>query len=175
MLAFDLETTGLDPSRDAITCACAYDPAAGIDRLFFPPLGDDLGPFFALLDAAPVLCAFNGARFDLKFLETRHALPAERVGAWALKLYDIYEACSLAFGSAFSLNALLGANGHACKTGSGKEAIVLAEQGRWEELGSYCRMDTVKTHEASSALCVRLPLRGRSGVFLERGAFVYRP
>ena len=175
MLAFDLETTGLDPAAHAVTCACAYDPLSGIDVTFFPPLGDDLQPFFALLDAAPVLCAFNGARFDIPFLQTRYQLPEERVRPWILKLYDVYEACRLAFGAGFSLNALLDANGLESKTGSGREAITLAEQGRWDELGAYCRMDTVKTYEAAALPRLRLPLRGRTAAVLRMGQFVHEP
>ena len=76
MLSFDLETTGLDPISHDVTCACAYDPDAGVDRLFFFGLGDDPEGFFALLDAAPVLCAFNGAKFDVPFLQAKPDLIA---------------------------------------------------------------------------------------------------
>jgi len=67
MLAFDIETTGLDKNARA-TCACAYDPDAGIDQLFFFKDGTQ-EDFFALLDQADSLCAFNGARFDIPFLQ----------------------------------------------------------------------------------------------------------
>jgi len=174
MLAFDLETTGLDPEVDDVTCACAYDPDAGVDLTFFFQGGDGDTPeaFFALLDGAPRLCAFNGARFDLPFLQARYGIPDARVGRWALKLYDLYEACRLGFDSGFSLNAVLGANGMDCKTGTGGDAVVLAREGRWEELGAYCRQDTVKTREVSCLASVRLPLRsGRAVVRALAGRF----
>ena len=175
MLAFDLETTGLDPSTATVTCACAYDPSAGIDRVFYfsrPEGADSPEAFFALLDAAARLCAFNGARFDLPFLQARYGLSDARVGGWMLKLYDLYEACRLGFDSGFSLNALLAANGMESKTGTGADAIVLAREGRWDELGEYCRQDTVKTHAVSSLTRPVLPLRrGRPVVRVLGGGF----
>lgn len=162
MLAFDLETTGLDPRTCNVTCACAYDPDAGIDRLFFfarPEHCDPFEEFFALLDSAERLCAFNGARFDIPFLQARYGLSDARVGGWMLKLYDLYEACRLGFDAGFSLNSLLSANGMDSKTGTGADAIVLAREGRWEELGEYCRQDTIKTHAVSSLQRPILPLR----------------
>lgn len=170
MLAFDLETSGLDPEVDEVTCACAYDPDAGVDLTFYfrGGAGDTPEAFFALLDQSPRLCAFNGARFDLPFLQARYAIPDARVGRWALKLYDVYEACRLGFDSGFSLNALLAANGLDSKTGTGGDAVVLAREGRWEELGAYCRQDTVKTRAVSCLASIRLPLK--SGRAVVRGA-----
>jgi len=75
MLSFDLETTGLNPATCAITCACAYDPERGIERYFLFPLGDDPEEFLQLLDEADRLCAFNGARFDIPFLQVALGLP----------------------------------------------------------------------------------------------------
>jgi hypothetical protein len=99
MLAFDLETTGLDPRDCLITCAAVCDPDAGLERVFFfarlgvdgrlVPLLDDAEEFMLLLDRADRLCAFNGARFDLPFIQ--HVLGADpvRVSAWRLKLHDV--------------------------------------------------------------------------------------
>lgn len=166
MLAFDLETTGLDPAVDRVTCASVY-AGDGAGRVFF--FGGDGRPcdgtdtpeaFFALLDGAARLCAFNGARFDIPFLQARYALTDARVGAWVLKLCDLYEACRLAFGSAFSLNALLAANGMESKTGTGGDAVALARAGRWGELGAYCLQDAAKTHAVSRLARVLLPTRG---------------
>lgn len=92
--------------------------------------------------------------------QERFDIPNDRVAAWRLKLHDLYEACYLSFGGGFSLNALLTANNIEVKTGSGKEAISLALEERWEELGEYCRQDTIKTHYVSSLPYVRVPVRG---------------
>jgi uncharacterized protein YprB with RNaseH-like and TPR domain len=35
MLAFDIETEGLDSDRDGITVASVYDPDRGIKKTFF--------------------------------------------------------------------------------------------------------------------------------------------
>jgi hypothetical protein len=157
MLAFDLETTGLDPLTDQITCAGAYDPDSGIERVFFFSLGDSPEEFMALLDRADRLCAFNGARFDLPFIQ--HALGADpgRVSAWRLKLHDVFEGCKLALGVTFPLKALLEINNMQGKTGSGENAIQLAQAERWQELGDYCLHDTRVTHEVSSLDKILLP------------------
>jgi hypothetical protein len=147
MLSFDIETTGLDPREAVVTCACACAPDAGVSATFLageegvplePGRVMDLGEFFRLMDRAGTLCAFNGARFDVPFLQTVYGIDDARVGGWQLKLRDLYEGTYRAFGSAFSLNALLAANGAESKTGTGREAIALARLGEWRKLGDYC-------------------------------------
>lgn len=179
MLAFDLETTGLDPRKDSVTCAAVCDPGAGIERVFVFPPGEDHGAkaaeFMRLLDEAPRLCGFNAARFDLEFIQHRLGASADRVRAWRLKLHDVYEGCKLALDVTFPLQALLCANGLGGKTGCGQDAIVLARDGRWDELASYCLNDTARTHEVSSLDLIALPrTRGffmrRDGSFVQPGA-----
>ena len=157
MLAFDLETTGLDPRTDKITCASAYDPDAGIDRAFLLCAGEDPAEFLALLDSADRLCAFRGGGFDLPFLQHSLGVPAARVRSWRLKLHDVFEGCQLALGVTFSLDALLAANGLEGKTGSGREAIVMARDGRWDELARYCLHDARVTHRVSCLDRILLP------------------
>lgn len=167
MLAFDLETSGLDPRRHLITCAAVSDPEAGLERVFFfarleaggelVPALDDAEEFMSMLDAADRLCAFNGARFDLAFLRHSLGVSAERVRSWRLKLHDVYEGCRLALCVTFPLDALLAANGLEGKTGSGKEAIAMAQEGRWDELAAYCSHDTRVTHRVSSLDRILLP------------------
>ena len=147
LLAFDIETTGLTDS-DTVTCVCGYDPARGVHFGRCTPAGEACEEFLALLDAAPLLCAFNGVRFDVPFLARRWSVPAERAGSWVRKLIDPYEACKLVLGKTFSLDKLLAANGIACKTASGLEAVEMARGKRWDELLEYCMHDTVKTHQA---------------------------
>ena len=172
MLAFDLETTGLNPETDLITCAAAYDPDAGIERVFFFSRGDDPEEFLALLDGADRLCAFNGARFDIPFLQAAFKPAAGRVLSWRLKLHDVYEACRLALCVTFPLQALLDINGLAGKTGSGADAIRLAREERWQELGDYCLHDTRMTHRVSSLASIRLP-KTRDICMDARGAFAF--
>jgi hypothetical protein len=180
MLAFDLETSGLNPRECLITCAAVCDPDAGVERVFFfarledsklVPVLDDAEEFMRLLDQAPRLCAFNGARFDLPFI--RHQLGASpgRVARWRLKLHDVFEACKLALSVTFPLSALLELNGLPGKTGSGADAIQLALDGDWPRLGEYCLNDTRVTHRVSSMGAIRLPKTRVGLVFTGRGAF----
>jgi hypothetical protein len=104
--------------------------------------------FLAMMDDAPLLCAFNGVRFDLPFLARRWGIPDERVGGWVRKMVDPFEACKLALNRTFSLNKLLVANGLPVKTGSGLEAVRMAHEKRWGELAEYCMHDTKMTHAA---------------------------
>lgn len=155
MLAFDIETTGLDPLSCEITCACAWGDAVRATFIF--PTGDDPEEFMRLLDEADRLCCFNGVQFDIPFMRARWGVPEERVAAWRLKVHDVFEGCRLGLGLTFSLGALLAANGQASKTGSGADAVELARAGRWEELGSYCLADARLTHSVSSLARIRIP------------------
>ena len=88
-MSFDIETTGLDPHVCSVTCACAYAPEAGLKETFFGP---DIPKLLDLMDRAHTLCAFNGARFDIPFLQTRCEIecsPAGRgsSGSWAQVRY----------------------------------------------------------------------------------------
>lgn len=157
MLAFDLETTGLDPAVDQITCAAAYDPDAGIERVFFFLNGDDPEEFMGLLDNAERLCAFNGASFDLPFIAARLGPDVSRVGRWRLKLHDVFVACKWGIGVTFPLQCLLDVNGLPGKTGEGRDAIKLYHAGDWDALGQYCLNDTRRTHQVSSLGSIILP------------------
>lgn len=175
MLAFDLETTGLDPKKHVVTCACVYSRIHSIDACFFFNR-DDPEVFFKMLDDAPVLCAFNGARFDLPFLQVIHYFPfyfsflflitifqissgvdARRIYQWRLKLFDVYETCKLGLGVTFSLNSLLAANGMMGKSGDGGKAVSMFNEGRYAELASYCRDDTVLTYNVSTLDVIQIP------------------
>jgi len=137
MLAFDIETTGLQ-STDTITAACLYDPDNNINKTYIFALGSDYNDLIREMDNAEQLCAFNGARFDIPFMQKEWNIPPEKIQAWRLKLFDIYETSMQVFKKGFSLNQLLSYNNIPNKTGHGKEAIMLAQQAMWSELGEYC-------------------------------------
>ena len=161
MLAFDIETTGVHAGVDVVTCACAYDPDNGIEETFL--FEDQTGQqakqegFMRLLDAAPRLCAFNGVRFDVAFLAKCWGVADGRVGGWVRKLVDPFEASKLVLRRTFSLERLLGCNGLQGKTGSGLQAVVMAQEGRWAELGEYCMHDTRMTHAVAALGTMVLP------------------
>lgn len=190
MLAFDIETTGLAPGVDEVTCICACDPEAGLALTVIPGLtalefaeldgvlpglGVDPEAVFRALDRADRVCAFNGARFDIPFLCRRFRVPPERAGAWLLKLVDVYEATYQAFDRAFGLNALLRANGFPPKTDSGANAVQMAQRREWRSLAEYCMADTVKTLQVSGQDSLALPMRGLPPVRLAGGRFVPAP
>ncbi len=119
MLAFDIETTGLDRECCEVTVVKAFD-------------------------AAQSLCAFNGVRFDVPFLYKALRLSEATVAGWLVKTTDILEACRLeVFGlrHTFGLNLLCEHNGVRMKSGSGCEAVRMSAQGRWQELLDYCADD----------------------------------
>ena len=157
MLAFDIETTGLDPTKHEITCICAYDPDQNIERAFLLGRGESGEEFLAMLDAADRLCAFNGIWFDLPFIQKRLGLEPERVERWIAKTWDLYYTCYQAFGRGFKLDRALELNGLETKTGSGVDAIVFAREGRWDELRDYCMHDTKQTYRVSSLPQIQIP------------------
>ena len=150
MLAFDIETTGLDPAKCVVTVVCTQDYRSGERRTYeFARMQDErpedcaelVRELTAALDAAPALCAFNGVRFDLPFLETAFRLQAAQVAGWVLKTSDILEHCRLQHGCTFSLNMLCEANGVQVKSSSGMEAVYMAQRREWQRLREYCADD----------------------------------
>lgn len=76
MLAFDIETEGLDSRFDKITVASIYDAESGISRTFNfiadkSPDQKERNDFVRALDEADMLCSFNGVRFDIPFIARR--------------------------------------------------------------------------------------------------------
>jgi hypothetical protein len=194
MVAFDIETMGLDSRKDRVTAACLYgamdgprpgqqivrtaaDPGTHIVRTFIFTDDDPVADaslqeeFMAHLDSARFLCTFNGIRFDIPFLQQAWDIPQARVEAWILKTFDVYEACKLGLNATFSLNRLLAANNLESKSGSGLHAIHLAKTGQWEALGDYCMQDTRLTYLVSSQVSISLPLHTVRGkrLALNRG------
>jgi DNA polymerase III alpha subunit (gram-positive type) len=159
MLAFDIETTGLDSNVDHITAASVYDPRHNIQKTFIFPLGDSVSEFVGYLDNADKLCAFNGAAFDIPFIEAAFALPPTKTYQWRLKLFDLCEMSSQVFHEKFSLNQILLYNNIDVKTSSGKEAIQMARRYEWDALANYCMHDTIKTWQISNRPIIKLPIR----------------
>lgn len=172
MLAFDLETTGLCPLTDRITCAAVCDMEAGFERVFIFADGDDPEEFMKLLDEAPRLCAFNGGSFDLPFIQEQFKAERQRVLRWRLKLHDVLEGCRLALNVTFSLTDLLRLNGVDGKTGNGADAVELARLGRWQELGDYCLNDARRTFQVSNMARIRLPRTHGELMFSREGRFL---
>jgi len=153
MLAFDIETTGLDPSSSVVTVVCTEDFRTGERRAYEfgrvracepqseARLREEL---ICAFDAAEALCAFNGVRFDIPFLHKALQLPQETTAAWLFKTTDILEAARLGlFGPThtFGLNLLCQHNQVPVKSGSGLQAVKFAQEHQWDELLRYCADD----------------------------------
>ena len=176
MVAFDIETLGLKPTENhvnplapPITAVCLYSTHPDRQKTYIfrsstDPTADQAKEdsmreeLFAELDAAPRLCAFNGIRFDIPFMRTAWNIPDERVEAWIVKTFDVFEACKSALNQTFSLNLLLAANKMESKTGTGLYAIELAKRKEWEKLGDYCMQDTRMTFLVSAQRAIVLPI-----------------
>jgi hypothetical protein len=163
MVAFDIETMGLHPIVKPITAAAVYD-GCGLSRVFLFKGEDretDLAlreEFLSILDAAPRLCSFNGIRFDIPYIIKDWGLDPARAHGWVMKTVDIFEASKLGLQQTFKLAQLLAVNNMESKTGSGAEAVLLAEEGKWEALGAYCLQDTRLTYLVTAQMGVILPL-----------------
>lgn len=169
MLAFDIETEGLEPLQHRIIVVSVYDPDRCFERTFHFMRGDpdihecERLDLIKCLDDADSLCSFNGVRFDLPFICKRLGVPDEQQGRWVLKTFDFFEICKLCFGSSCSLKNLLAANGHESKSSTGLQAIEWAKQERWDKVEAYCMRDAILTHRiCASSKPVVLPLTGWS-------------
>ena len=150
MLAFDIETTGLDAGSHEVTVICCEDFFTGQKYTFEYARTRKLGALavdqlttelIRLLDNATSLCAFNGIRFDLPFMHRALGLSDATVTGWIVKTSDILECSRLIYGQTFSLNLLCECNGMPMKSGTGLQAISLAFNEQWEELNAYCADD----------------------------------
>jgi DNA polymerase III epsilon subunit-like protein len=170
MIAFDIETMGLDARRHAVTVVCTECLFTGERKAFeFARLAhsrraveqgpgdadekatqllvlDDqrniiLQDLVKTLDEAPSICAFNGVRFDVPFLMQAFDIPQSTGTAWVLKMTDILEACRLLHKHTFKLDLLCQINGLPMKTGTGLAAIEMARNAEFDKLRDYCADD----------------------------------
>jgi hypothetical protein len=158
LVAFDIETEGFNPLKERITAAAVY--GQDLSKVFIFKGEDDLAlrdEFLAILDAAPLLCAFNGVRFDIPFIIKSWKLDPALADRWVRKTVDVFEASKLGLQKTFKLSLLLEVNGLESKSGSGAEAVLLAREKKWEELGAYCLQDTRLTYLVTTQLIVTLP------------------
>ena len=80
------------------------------------------------------MCAFNGVRFDLPFMQVAFKPPPAKVLAWILKISDILHQSRFLHNCTFSLNMLCEANDVQVKSSSGLEAIYMAQHKEWQRL-----------------------------------------
>jgi hypothetical protein len=144
---FDIETTGLD-NRDTVTVVCTEDYESSACKVFnFAKASTDeertllRNDLILQFESATALCAYNGVRFDLPFIQRALAIPVETVTRWVLKTSDILEQMRLRDNVTCKLDYLCTLNGVASKSSNGTEAIRMAAECRWDELEQYCAND----------------------------------
>lgn len=159
-LCFDIETTGLDALRDEVTMICSQDLATGrrTSYNFGLPSSQDqsvdalIQELIEDFDEADCLCAFNGIRFDLPFMQQALHLHVDVITRWVLKTVDPLEFLRLSGHCTTSLDKICIHNNIVSKSSTGLQAIKMAHEGLWEDLEEYCQQDV-------SILCVLLKQR----------------
>jgi hypothetical protein len=168
MLAWDVETGGLDARKSLLTVATTYSPQHQMMYQFAilspegklikaPDFDVKKEAFMKELDDAPILAGFNTIGFDLKFITIAFNIPPERVMKWVIKSLDIFETCKQVCGRTFGLNLVLDLNGLTSKSGSGMHAVEQAFAGEFEALGDYCMDDSRLTYLISTWKRIALP------------------
>jgi hypothetical protein len=144
---FDIETTGLTvDDRVTVICTEHYESSGRkVYNFAKAATGEERDVLRRELildfDAATALCAYNGVRFDLPFMQRALDIPVETVTQWVLKTSDILEQMRLRDNAVCKLDYLCTLNGVPSKSSSGLEAIRMAAEGRWQELEQYCAND----------------------------------
>jgi DNA polymerase elongation subunit (family B) len=173
MLAFDIETQGLESYKDGITVAAVYDIEKGVETVYNIQRDGDVAVqgFLCALDEADRICSYNGVKFDIQFIADRCKVSPLRYEAWILKLTDLFEVYRTVLQSTAGLNKVLLANGLTPKTGSGLQAIEWARTKQWHLLEPYCLDDAKLTWEVSNRTHIVLPtFSGQKWtMFVDRG------
>jgi len=102
-----------------------------------------------LFREAKTLVGFSSNRYDVPVLNSHFkALRETRdIDLWKMDRVDLLDEIEMASGRRISLSKLAEANLGTAKTGSGAEAITLYQDGRMEELKTYCLEDVRLTKE----------------------------
>lgn len=150
-VAIDIETSGLSRERHDITviCMCGRDNKQNLlsitlNMLRFKHKREALRTIVVdVLNAASRITTFNGLRFDFPFMQVAMHIPAQTVGAWAIKTFDVWEIAKNLCKGTFKLDEVLLLNGFATKTANGAQAVLWAsDPDCWEMLENYCMEDT---------------------------------
>ena len=176
MLAFDIETLGLNEHRHLITVISLYDPSTNTERVLrFVEYNTEEGclrykkgyrdlvvDLVNMLDKADHLCGFNAISFDIPFISYQFQIPSKTVTRWQEKTFDILQIARCHFKRTFSLTLLRTLNEvqSTGKTGNGLAAVELAEASKWVELEAYCLEDSRLIHQISSLAIINCPEGG---------------
>jgi len=159
-LAIDIETmerlhvSPLPP----ITCICMYDAKRDQKyKLRFWKISeqereDNKMLVLTMLDQASCIIGYNVVFFDLEFIKRTFpdCVDNKRMSSWVVKAVDPFMLLKFIFKNTCKLDVLLTLNHLSSKSGSGSNAIVLAQEERWQELLDYCMDDTMLTYQLFS-------------------------
>lgn len=156
-VALDIETTGLGP-RDTITCIAIAGKNWGLTWTMGPGYNHEETKVAVAsqLEGASRIYTYNGASFDIPFLQRFFCYTDEEIGQWMQKLVDpLYAARALlGYEACPRLSEVLRLNEIDEKTSSGAEAVKMAAEGRWDDLAAYCAQDTVVTYKLLERECI---------------------
>jgi hypothetical protein len=141
-----------------ITCICMYNECTNTKfKLRFwnaPQVEYDKNKKLVLseLDNATCIIGYNVVLFDLEFIKRTFSddVDDHRMSQWVLKTIDPFMFLKYISKCTCKLDALLKLNKLDSKSGSGGNAIILAQEGKWEELLDYCMDNTMLTFQLFS-------------------------
>jgi len=154
-IVMDIETLGRmnETPLPAITCACIMDMESGreISLRLYNVTAEELEinrtTLLDTLDLAECIIGFNIILFDLEYIQKWFVdqVSESRLNHWIQKSIDPFLFMKSVFKETCSLDHLLTINKKSQKSGSGSNAIVLANNGKWDELLDYCMTDVKLT------------------------------
>ena len=182
VVVFDVETTELvdeaTPIRDmhvSVACAvhvprgCTSADGDGVTRSTHWPEaalrahggqqdGENIEKLLQTFDAAAVIVAYNGTRFDMQVMRQYYGGDTARWEAHMHKMHDpMHEANRASGGRRVRLSTLLHLNGLRSKQGVGCDAPRLWAQGKLAQLERYCARDAAALAELVLLAHARVP------------------
>lgn len=170
--ALDIETLGLLEQKPLpeITCVCLFDGNQEIKLQLYgvspATRKENVSHLLQLLDSADQLVGFNAVLFDLEFIKQSFGISDDNMGRWVRKTIDVYMYLRYALTSTTGLSQLLASNQLPSKTGSGKQAISMALEGKFEDLLDYCLMDAKLVYQLCKLPAIVLGVAGESPLLL---------
>jgi predicted PolB exonuclease-like 3'-5' exonuclease len=150
-IVFDIETTGLRPQENQITCICAKDNQ---DNWFYKSLDcqieeDIVDKFLKWLERKPnfKLISANGKDFDIPFILIRAYFLNIPYGYGLELKREHFDIINDITSKRISLNDLAKLYGFDLKTGNGENAIKLFQDSNFHELIQYCSNDVRLTEQ----------------------------
>lgn len=156
---FDIETTGLSLKDDKITVACFIiqerpPNSANTKHVTYnmcvdtscTTLANFCQGIVGVLENCDIIVAYNGIRFDIPFVAkwVHDTTGIDYTFAWLAKTLDYCDIIFCKTGAFQSMQDMCKKNNiNVEKSASGKQAVLWAKAGKWQELEAYCMQDVV--------------------------------